>query len=74
MNKIAKMLDEKLQSLDPKQAENLALIVLEAIKKIEKGNLPKGWPEGYFEATAGSFADEPLERAAQGELPQRDQW
>ena len=74
MNKIAKLLDEKLQSLDPKQAEDLTSIVLEAIEKIEKSGAPTDWPEGYFEATAGSFADEPLERAAQGELPQRDQW
>lgn len=75
MNKIAKMLDEKLQSLDPKLAEDLASTVLEAIKRAEqKHGEANGWPEGYFEETAGSFADEPLERAPQGELPQREQW
>lgn len=75
MNKIAKILDEKLQSLDPKQAEALASTVLEAIKQIDRSNdAANGWPEGYFEETAGSFADEPLERAPQGELPERDEW
>jgi len=75
MNKIAKMLDEKLRSLDPKLAEDLTSTVLEAIKRAEQQHgESSGWPEGYFEETAGSFADEPLERAPQGELPKRDEW
>jgi hypothetical protein len=75
MNKIAKMLDEKLRSLDPKLAEDLASTVLKAIKQAEqKHGESNGWPEGYFEETAGCFADEALERAPQGELPQREQW
>lgn len=30
------------------------------------------WPEGYFEETYGSFADEPLERPDQGEFEERE--
>ena len=32
----------------------------------------KGWPIGFFEKTAGSWAGEPLVRAPQGELQERD--
>ena len=41
---------------------------------VEQSHLPRKWPEGFFEATAGALANEPLERAPQGELPQRIQW
>lgn len=75
MNKIAKILDEKLQSLDPKLAEDLESAVLEAIKRVEQQDSSEnGWPKGYFEKTSGSFADEPLERAPQGELPKHEDW
>jgi hypothetical protein len=30
-----------------------------------------GWPIGFFEATAGCLADDPIERAPQGEYEQR---
>ncbi len=33
-----------------------------------------GWPEGYFEKTAGSLAEEDFERPAQGSLPIRGDW
>ncbi len=33
-----------------------------------------GWPDGYFEATAGAFANEPFFRVDQGTLPQRGHW
>ena len=33
-----------------------------------------GWPEGYFERTAGSFAHEPLERPPQPPLEKRQEW
>jgi len=41
---------------------------------LQQSKLPNEWPEGFFEATAGAFANEPFERAPQGELPQRDEW
>ena len=34
----------------------------------------QGWPEGYFEKTAGVFANETFERPAQGVLPERGNW
>ena len=30
-----------------------------------------GWPIGFFEATAGCLADDPIERPAQGDFEQR---
>lgn len=33
-----------------------------------------GWPDGYFEMTAGSLAGEDFERPAQGSLPDRGDW
>jgi predicted DNA-binding antitoxin AbrB/MazE fold protein len=32
------------------------------------------WPEGYFQQTAGAFADESFERPSQGTMPRRDDW
>ncbi len=34
----------------------------------------RGWPDGYFEQTAGALAGEEFERPPQGELPSRDNW
>jgi len=30
-----------------------------------------GWPEGFFEQTYGAFAEQPLERARQGDFEAR---
>ncbi len=32
----------------------------------------RGWPAGYFERTAGSLADDPIERPPQGEYEERE--
>jgi hypothetical protein len=32
----------------------------------------RGWPPGYFERTAGSLAEDPIERPPQGEYEERD--
>lgn len=42
--------------------------------RLRDSQLPTQWPEGFFAATAGVFANEPFERGPQGELPQRDEW
>jgi hypothetical protein len=34
----------------------------------------KAWPAGYFQATAGAFADEPLERPPQLPFERREEW
>ena len=31
----------------------------------------KGWPPGFFENTAGSLADDPIQRAPQGDFEHR---
>ncbi len=41
------------------------------LKLVEK---KEAWPEGYFQQTAGVFADEPFERPEQGTMPNRDAW
>jgi predicted DNA-binding antitoxin AbrB/MazE fold protein len=33
-----------------------------------------GWPDGYFETTAGAFANETFCRPNQGALPNRGDW
>jgi len=32
------------------------------------------WPEGYFEQTAGAFANEPFERPPQPPFEKREDW
>ena len=50
--------------------------VREALERAEKDETDSGsgWPEGYFEQTAGALAGEDFERPPQGELPSRDEW
>lgn len=33
----------------------------------------RGWPPGFFEATAGAWQGEPLQRETQGEYEQREE-
>jgi hypothetical protein len=72
MNPLAEELDEKLQTLDPVRAKRLESLVREAMLRAEHEET--GWPEGYFEDTAGAFADEEFERPPQGEFPRRETW
>lgn len=70
MNRLAEELNEKLLSLDPVRAECLEQWVRAAMDRVDRDE-QVGWPEGYFEATAGALAGEELDRAPQGELPRR---
>ena len=80
MNELASELDRALDRLDGETAALLARAVRDALALAERRAplaetpTPLGYPAGYFEATAGSFADEPLE--APDELPQqvREPW
>lgn len=81
MNKIAEELDAKLQTLDQSRAQALVEMVRVAMTAIDMREpidpmlgVEKGWPVGYFAQTAGALAGEPFERAAQGELPEREDW
>ena len=76
MSRISEELDAKLNELDPLRAKSLIILVRRAIKEVEQmePSSLSDWPEGYFEQTAGSFLDEPLERSPQGAPTIRDSW
>lgn len=52
----------------PLEVSDADLEVLVVVQRKEK----RGWPPGYFERTAGSLADDPIERPPQGEFEERD--
>ena len=75
MSGIARELDEKLKTLDAQSAALLEKTVREAIEQaVTNQNPPTGWPPGFFEKTAGAFADIPFERPPQGEFEKREDW
>jgi hypothetical protein len=51
----------------PLEMTETDLKVLVVVQRKEK----RRWPEGYFERTAGSLADAPIERPQQGEYEER---
>jgi len=77
MNRIARELDEKLQSLDPARARRLESLVRDAFDRVEQDephdSVP-GWPTGYFEQTAGALVGEEFERPPQGVARGRGDW
>jgi hypothetical protein len=60
-------LEQVLHKLDAKSASLLERLVRDALALVQRdGGLARepdqfGWPAGYFERTAGSFANEPLD-------------
>jgi hypothetical protein len=69
MSAIALKLQHALATLDPADATLLERLVNDALALVKRrsgkqaidavdGN---GWPVGYFEATAGAFANEPFD-------------
>ena len=81
MKRIAQELDDKLESLDENHAAELARYVRKTIelyeaKRSESRNrgVANGYPPGYFDELEGVFADEPFERAPQGQLPEPKDW
>ena len=69
MSAIALKLQHALATLDPADATLLERLVNDALALVKKRTSKhadvsvdeNGWPVGYFEATAGSFADEPFD-------------
>ncbi len=69
MSVIALELEETLARLDSHSAAALERLVRDALdlashqkaRTATQATDANGWPVGYFEETAGSFADEPLE-------------
>ena len=52
----------------PLELSNADVDVVVVIQPREK----RGWPEGYFEQTAGSLSEIPIERPPQGDFEERD--
>ena len=77
MSSIAQELDESLRKLDPETAQRVEHLVREALALAGRAPMAKdalGYPSGYFEATAGSFAGEPLDRPASLPPEKRTAW
>lgn len=77
MSSIAQELDESLRKLDPETAQRVEHLVREALALAARAPAAldaQGYPSGYFKATAGSFANEPLERPASLLPEKRTSW
>ena len=82
MAPLAVELDRSLRCLDPDTAALLERTVWDALalaaRRSENGPTvakdAMGYPLGHFEATVGSFANEPLEVAPDLPLPVREDW
>jgi hypothetical protein len=55
------------EALRHRKLEIIFRVVDDSLEKIDG----KGWPEGFFERTAGAWQGEPLLREPQGEFEQR---
>ena len=72
MSGIALKLDQTLSSLDPSRASLLERLVGDALELVSVSRT--AWPEGYFEATAGSFAGEPLDEPSDAPPSANEPW
>ena len=66
MTDVAMELERALNQLDAKSATLLERLVRDALDLVRQKSTfsaveANGWPAGYFERTAGSFADEPFD-------------
>jgi hypothetical protein len=80
VNPLALDLDRVLGHLDSETAELLERTVRDALALAER-SAPDGgatgalgYPPGYFEATSGSFANEPLEAPQEIPMETREEW
>jgi hypothetical protein len=80
MNPLALELDRIVGQLDAETAVLLERTVRDALaladRRTDRSDVEDalGYPAGYFAATAGSFADEPLEVPTEPPLPTRESW
>ena len=77
MSNIVEELDAALKSLAPDVARRLERLVWDAIALADippEKTHANGWPEGYFERTAGSLAGEEFERPEQLPFERREPW
>jgi hypothetical protein len=59
-----------------RELQHYLAFLIELERKESKGNShsQSAWPEGYFEKTAGAFANEPFERPPQLPFEKREEW
>jgi hypothetical protein len=80
MNSLVCDLDMTLARLDPETAALLERTVRDALALAERtaagaeASKALGYPQGYFEATAGSFANDLLEAPEELPLETREPW
>jgi hypothetical protein len=80
MSSLAYDLDRILSQLDSETAVLLERTVRDALALAERraahatATDALGYPVGYFEATAGSFANEPLEALTELPIETRESW
>ena len=80
MHPVSEQLDQALNCLDRETASLLEQTVRDAVALASKRASRRevtdslGYPVGYFEATAGSFQGEPLERPPDLPLETRETW
>ncbi len=80
VNPLAMDLDRALSQLDSETAVLLERTVRDALalagRRAADGRASDalGYPAGYFEATAGSFANEPLEAPEELPMQTREAW
>jgi hypothetical protein len=50
------------------------VVIYQQIEPLAPSKIPEelGWPPGFFEQTAGSLADDPIQRYPQGEYEARE--
>jgi len=53
------------------QHQTVEVIILPLEEPTQQETDANGWPVGFFEATAGCLADDPIERTPQGEYEHR---
>lgn len=81
MSSIAEDLEKSLKRLDPDTALLLERFVRDAVALAERRAVGRdaatdamGYPLGYFESTAGSFANEPLDAPDELPMQAREPW
>jgi hypothetical protein len=81
MSTLATELDRMLGQVDRETAALLERAVRDALalaarRASKSASAPEalGYPAGYFESTAGSFANEPLEAPAELPMTAREPW
>jgi hypothetical protein len=80
MSSLTSELDRVLRKVDSETAVLLQRAVRDALALAERRAKDTeardafGYPAGYFEATAGSFVNEPLERPVELPIETRELW